>query len=82
MVAIFVVEGHGALVGVEDFPLVKLRLSLAFGLFQKRLRKSFRQGASRHCNAENIVTLDRGVLRVKNVCAQAGRELVDVLEGV
>jgi len=66
------IEGHGALVGVEDLPLVELYLSLAIGFLEKRVRKRLGQGAAGDGNTENLVALERSVLGVENVGGRLG----------
>jgi hypothetical protein len=82
VVAVLVVERHGALVGVEDFPLVELHLSIALGLLQERLGERLGQRSARDGDAKDLMTFERRVLRIEDVGAQARGELIHVIERV
>lgn len=82
VVGVGVVEGHGALVGEEDLPLVELdRVFGGAGRGQERLGQGLGQRAARHGDLEDLMSLNAGILTLHYVCSQTGREGVDGREG-
>ena len=72
------VEGHGPLVGEEDFPLVKPDCVFGGGRRgQQRLRQRLGQGAARDGDLEDVVPVKRRRLTLDNVGPQVRRENVD-----
>lgn len=80
VVAVFVVKGHGPLVGEKDLPFRKLRAG--FGVFvgpghEESFGERRGEGTSRHGHLERVVPLEGGLLTRQDVSAQVGGEVVD-----
>lgn len=83
VVGVFVVEGHGALVGEEDLPLTKVDgVFGAGGRGEQGLRQRLGEGTARDGDLEGTVTTQAGILCLDDVGSQSGRELADRWVGV
>ena len=83
VVGVFVVEGHGALVGEEDFPFGEVDdVFGAGGRRQQSGGEGFGQGAAGDGDLEGVVALDACLLGLDDVGAEGGGEGVDAGEGV
>jgi hypothetical protein len=69
-----VVEGHDALVHVEDLPLVRVELRPARRRRLQRLAKGFGETPARRCERETAARGDGGRRGRRNVLAQRGIE--------
>lgn len=74
VVAVFVIEGHGALVGEEDLPFCELGrvIGRAIGGGEEGLCESLGEGATRDGDFEGVVAGKAGFLAVQNVGAEVG----------
>src|SRR6266516_4200288 len=76
VIAVLVVEGHGALVSEEDLPFRKLGgvFRRAVGGREEGLREGLGEGAARDRDSENTVAGKAGFLALQNVGAQVAGE--------